>query len=101
MRADGNCTITVNIGAGAATNDAVKCASDIIVHIENTTGSAITLSVVEGGGGYAGTLINMWDANLTNGTGLTLAAGQHAELCFTFWYRSHVSFNGGLSVSVS
>ena len=75
----------------------VAYAKEIIVRITSQTSIARSPAVIRvRSSGVAGTLVNMFDTNLTNTVGMPLNEGETMELVFTFWDKNDVTFNGGV-----
>lgn len=95
---------TINVQMLAALSGTKK-AREIICRIDNvdsSESSPATIKVAKtlASGASTGVLKNMYDVKATNGTGISLYNGDSMELCFTFWDKNDVTFNGGEEVAV-
>lgn len=88
--------LTVNVSMHDAFSE-IAYAKEIIVRITSEISSARSPAIIRvSSSGVAGTLVNMFDTNLTNNIGVNLYSGQTMELIFTFWDKNDVTFNGGV-----
>lgn len=95
-------TVTINVNFQAPASG-TKYAKEVICRIDydHTADSESGSVVVKvAATGVSGTLANMYDADITGATGISLGNGKSLELVFTFWDKNDVSFNGGISESI-
>lgn len=96
-------TTTINVKMLAALIG-TKSAHEIVVRVDNVDGSKSGPAVIKvaktAASGVTGTIKNMYDPNVTNGTGISLFNGDSMEMVFTFWDKNDVTFNGGEEVGV-
>lgn len=96
-------TTTINVKMLAELTG-TKSAHEIVVRIDNVdsseSGPAVIKVAKTAASGVTGTIKNMYDPNVTNGTGISLYNGGSMEMVFTFWNKNDVTFNGGEEVGV-
>lgn len=92
-------TITINVDLHTATpeNAFVR---EVVCRIVNTSEGESGPAVIYINKNGEGTVVNMFDVTLTNGSGYSLYSTETIELVFTFWSENDVTFNGGTNVAI-
>ena len=96
-------TTTINVKMLAALIG-TKSAHEIVVRVDNVdsseSGPAVVKIAKTAASGVTGTIKNMYDPNIANGTGISLFNGDSMEMVFTFWDKNDVTFNGGEEIGI-